>query len=263
MAASITHRQDLEAPHDPNHRLVKFRIAVLTRQQGRAFTAAEQAFTKVENICKKIAEASHQSPEKQEGVPDAEVVSSPEEIPSETLLKGGEKQPENGAAASEDTTSGAEGVEDKPQEQEQETPQSAEQAQDPDQDNKLPLCGNCNGRLSFPCWYCVKCEGKPSSDSLRILGAVPDTFFSDDLFLCEVCEAIDPPIELMRSSGKHDEGHHLIRCQAPKQDDYTTLSTEEQLMSLKYRLDDMHTRIETIEQLLRQLANAVESLRAP
>ena len=177
MAASITHRQDLEVPHNPNHRLVKYRTTVLTRQHGRAVTAAEDAFIKVEPFCKKIAEASQQSPEKQEGVPDAEVASSPEEIPSETPSKGDEKQPENGAAASENTTSGAEGVEDKPQEQEQETPQSADQAQTPDQDNDLPSCGNCNGPLSFPCWYCVKCEGKPSSDALRILGAVPDTSF--------------------------------------------------------------------------------------
>ena len=85
----------------------------------------------------------------------------------------------------------------------------------------------------------------------------------DDLFLCEACEAIVPIVELMRSSGKHGEDHHLIRCLAPKQDDYTTFSTEEQLMSLKYRLDNMHTRIETIEQLLRQLTDAVGALRAP
>ena len=24
----------------------------------------------------------------------------------------------------------------------------------------LPTCGNCNGRLSFPCWYCIFCIGK-------------------------------------------------------------------------------------------------------
>jgi hypothetical protein len=35
-----------------------------------------------------------------------------------------------------------------------------------------------------------------------------------------------------------------------------TLSTEQRLISLEDRLDDMHTRIETIEQLLRQLADA-------
>ena len=81
-------------------------------------------------------------------------------------------------------------------------------------------------------------------------------FFSDDLFLCEACEASDPTLQLMRSSGKHGEDHHLIRCQAPKQEDCTTFSTEDRLMSLEDRLHNMTTRIETIEQLLRQLANA-------
>ena len=274
VAASITHRQDLEAPHDPNHRLVKSRTTVLTRQRGRAFTAAEQAFTKVEKFCRKIAEASQQSPETQEGVPDEEAASSPEDIPSETPPKDDDKQPENDdTAASEDVTSGAEGVEDKPQEQEKEapqsakqipqstklTPQSAEQAQDQDQDDDLPSCGKCNGPLSFPCWYCVKCEGKLSLDALRIFMSFLIPFFSDDLFLCEACEACeasDPTFELMRSSGKHGEDHHLIRCQAPEQEDCTTFSTEDRLMSLEDRLNNMTSRIETIEQLLRQLANA-------
>ena len=80
--------------------------------------------------------------------------------------------------------------------------------------------------------------------------------FLDDLFLCEACEASDATLELMRSSGKHVEDHHLIRCQAPKQDDETTVSTEQRLMSLEDRLDNMHCRIEAIEQLLRQLAEA-------
>jgi hypothetical protein len=80
--------------------------------------------------------------------------------------------------------------------------------------------------------------------------------FSDDLFLCEACEESDAALELMRSSGKHVEDHHLIRCLAPEQEDCTTFSTEQRLMSLENRLDNLHTRIETIEQLLRQLANA-------
>jgi hypothetical protein len=234
LAASITHREDLEAPHEPNHRLVKARTTVLTRQHGRAFTAAGKAFTKVEQFCKKIAEASQQPPEKQEGVADAEVTSAPEDISSETLPKDDDKQPENGTTP-EDTTTGAEGVEDKPLEQENETPQIAEQAQSQDQDDDLPSCGKCKGPLSFPCWYCIKCE--------------------DDLFLCEACEESDSTLELMRSSGKHGEDHHLIRCLAPE-DDCMTLSTEQRLISLEDRLDDMHTRIETIEQLLRQLADA-------
>ncbi len=63
----------------------------------------------------------------------------------------------------------------------------------------------------------------------------------------------------MRSSGKHTEDHHLIRCQAPKTVDDETFSTEQRLISLEDRLNNMHTRIETIEQLLRQLAEAALS----
>jgi exonuclease VII large subunit len=85
-----------------------------------------------------------------------------------------------------------------------------------------------------------------------------DDFFSDDLFLCEACEASDATLGLMRSSGKHAEDHPLIRCQAPKQDKDATFSTEQRLgpMSLEDRLDNMQSRIETIEQHLRQLAEA-------
>jgi hypothetical protein len=193
VAARITHRQDLEAPHELDHRLVKVRTTVLTRQHGRAYTAAQAAFTKVEKFCMRIAEVSQQRQGKEEQtVPDAETVPSPEDIPSETLPEN--DKPENGPAAApedttsgsegvghtlaapEDTTSGAEGVEEKgvedtPQEPEQEAPQSAEQAKE--QDGDLPSCGQCKGALTFPCWYCVKCEGQLSlisSDALRIFG---------------------------------------------------------------------------------------------
>jgi hypothetical protein len=257
VTARITHRQDLEAPHEPIHRLVKVRTTVLTRQHGRAYTAAQAAFTKVEKFCKRIAEVSEQTREKEEQtkedqtVPDAETAPSPEDIPSETPLEDDKPLAENGSAVPEDTTSGTEGVEhtpaapedtttgaevveDTPQKLEQGTSQGAEQAKE--QDSDLPSCGQCKGPLSFPCWYCVKCE--------------------DDLFLCEACEAGDATPELMRSSGKHIEQHHLIRCQAPKKADDVTLSTDQRLISLEDRLNNMHTRIETIEQLLRQLAEA-------
>jgi hypothetical protein len=213
---------------------------VLTRQHGRAYNAAQNAFTKVEKFCAMIAEASQQPEKQEQTVPDAEAASSPEDVPSETPPKEDDQQPEkqkqtapdaeaasspedvpsetppkeddqqpekqeqtvldaeatsspedvssetplkeddqqpdnlaeNGPAASEDTTRGAEGVDDKPQEQEKETSQSAEQTQAQDSDNNLPSCGNCKGPLSFPCWYCVKCEGQLSSDTLHILGAV-------------------------------------------------------------------------------------------
>jgi len=30
---------------------------------------------------------------------------------------------------------------------------------EPPTERNLPTCGNCNGRLSFPCWYCMFCIG--------------------------------------------------------------------------------------------------------
>lgn len=67
----------------------------------------------------------------------------------------------------------------------------------------------------------------------------------------------------MRSSGKHTEEHHLIRCLAPEKydDDNPATSTEERLMSIETRLDSMQTqfndlasRLGNIEQLLQNLA---------
>jgi hypothetical protein len=123
-----------------------------------------------------IVEASQQPEKQEQTVPDAEAPSSPEDVPSKTPPKDDDKKPENlaenGPAAPEDTTRGVEGADDKPQEQEKETSQSAERSQAQDSDNILPSCGNCKGSLSFPCWYCVKCEGQLSSDALHIFGAV-------------------------------------------------------------------------------------------
>ena len=69
--------------------------------------------------------------------------------------------------------------------------------------------------------------------------------------------------DLTRSSGKHTEGHHLIRCLAPEKAKEVT-STEQQLMSLEKRLDNMQTRFENldnrignIEQLLDKLASKI------
>ena len=122
-----------------------------------------------------IAEASRQAEKQEQTVPDAEVTSSLEDVPFETPPNYDDKNPESGTATPEDTTSGAESVGDKPQVQVTETAQGEEQAQA--QDSDLPSCGKCKGPLSFPCWYCVECEGQLSSDALHILGVVVDAFF--------------------------------------------------------------------------------------
>jgi hypothetical protein len=70
----------------------------------------------------------------------------------------------------------------------------------------------------------------------------------------------------MRSSGKHTEEHHLIRCLAPDEDGEPASSVEQRLISLEDRLDNMQTRfddfssrIQNIEQLLHRLTGAVGS----
>jgi hypothetical protein len=83
----------------------------------------------------------------------------------------------------------------------------------------LPTCGKCKGSLSFPFWYyCIFCEGRfprqllYPSDDRRCCSL-------DHLFICNACDAEGVP-DLERSSGKHTEEHHLIRClESEKMDD--------------------------------------------
>ncbi|KAH9995914.1 hypothetical protein BJV74DRAFT_883811 [Russula compacta] len=51
-------REDLTSAHEPYHRLVKARTTVLIRNQGRAHTAACEAFERAKGLCIKIAELS-------------------------------------------------------------------------------------------------------------------------------------------------------------------------------------------------------------
>lgn len=118
ISARVTNRQDLEGAHEPSHKLVKVRTAVLKRQHGRAHTAAEKAFERVEPFCRKISEIS-QFPE------------------TERAAVNGKSA--HGSKSLKDTT----------------------QEPSPQIRGKLPVCGNCEGALSFPFWYCIFCEGQP------------------------------------------------------------------------------------------------------
>jgi hypothetical protein len=103
--------------------------------------------------------------------------------------------------------------------------------------------------------------GRLSTDVTR--GAI---LLSDNLFICDSCDKHGVP-DLICSSGKHTEEHHLIRCLAPEKAKEATSSTEQRLMSLEKRFDNMQTRFDSldsrfgnIEQLLHRLANKIESL---
>ena len=156
MFRRITHRQDLEAAHEPCHRLVKVRVTVLRRQHGRVHTAACEAFERVKGLRRKLAENLDQA---QDGEvrPDAkdsdalgigEICQNPGDaslrLPDDARTAG-ERSHDSEASllgTSHDTTLG---------------PESSSRPKDSD----LPTCGKCQGRLSFPCWYCIVCKGQP------------------------------------------------------------------------------------------------------
>ncbi|KAF8477646.1 hypothetical protein DFH94DRAFT_671862 [Russula ochroleuca] len=168
VCARVT-RQDLEGAHEPSHRLVKARTNVLTRSHGRVHAAARDAFERVGETCRKIAEFSLHLEEK---------TGSDEQ---KTTIR----------------------------------------------DESLPACGKCKGRLSFPFWYCIFCE--------------------DDLYICDGCDAEGVP-DLMRSSGKHTEDHHLIRCLAREktEDKDKGSPTEQRLTTIEGRLDGMQTQLDDL-----------------
>ncbi|KAI9438365.1 hypothetical protein H4582DRAFT_258574 [Lactarius indigo] len=232
MTARITHRQDLKVPHEPSHRLVKVRPAILKRQLGRVHTAALGAFERVKILCAKIAESSR-------GLDEGEVASLNQENPPTTAptLEETPSEPDDGQPddVPDDTTVEAEDDEGTSQGSRNENSQDGTQPED----NDPPSCGKCEGHLSFPCWYCIYCE--------------------DNLFLCDACDREGVP-GLMRTFGKHTEDHHLIRCLEPVKEDEKLSSTEWRLISLEDRLNNMQSRFDDLSQDLTSRIGNIEQL---
>lgn len=67
----------------------------------------------------------------------------------------------------------------------------------------------------------------------------------DDLYICDTCDAAGVP-DLMRSSGKHTEIHHLIRCLAPENVDGKASPTEQRLTSIEGCIDGMQTQLDDL-----------------
>jgi hypothetical protein len=91
---------------------------------------------------------------------------------------------------------------------------------------------------------------------------------SDNLYICNACDSVGVP-NLTRSSGKHTEEHHLIRCLAPEKTEEEAITPEQRLTSIEGRLDgiqtqlnDLNARMGNIEQLLEKLVGAPESCAA-
>jgi hypothetical protein len=150
VGASVT-REDLEKAHEPNHRLVKVRTSVLTRRYGLVHTAACDAFGRVRETRRKIAESTSDSDEARLG-PDVQKPSSCEPTSSGMPVKG--DKPDDELNPPDGTKDGAD-VEGKP---------SRDARRGQVQDQSLPSCGKCNDSLSFPFWYCIFCEGQSVSE---------------------------------------------------------------------------------------------------
>jgi hypothetical protein len=140
VGARITHRQDIVGAHEPNHRLVKFRTTVLTRSHGRVHTAACNAFERVQETRRKIAKFTSE-----ETGPDGQKTSSLGSTPTEMPATSG--KPDDVLSPPDGTKCGAE------------SKTGRDTREDQVQDESLPMCGKCKGRLSFPFWYCIFCEG--------------------------------------------------------------------------------------------------------
>jgi hypothetical protein len=118
---------------------------VLSRGHGRVHTAACNAFERVEETCRKLAElTSH--PDEETGA-DEQKVSNLEPSSTETPAKS--DKPDDVLNPPEGAKGGAEVQGDT----------AVEGKQDQVQDESLPRCGNCKKRLLFPFWYCMFCEG--------------------------------------------------------------------------------------------------------
>ena len=121
VGSRVTRREDLEGVHEPSHRLVKLRTNLRERNYGRLYIAAFDAFKRVEETHRKIAEiTSH--PDKETGLDEQKTSSSG---PTST------KMPAKGDQSRQNQV----------------------------QDESLPTCVKCKGPLSFPFWFCIFCKG--------------------------------------------------------------------------------------------------------
>jgi hypothetical protein len=130
IAARVT-RDDLKGVHEPNHTLVKVRTVVLKRQHGRVYAAARDAFDRVEKkrFRKQVADA----------LEHPEISFNTTSAVSPELTSGN-------VGDTSTTSPGTDGA-----------PEDMNLSQD-DSDVST-ICGNCEGRLTFPFWYCIFCKG--------------------------------------------------------------------------------------------------------
>jgi hypothetical protein len=156
-AVRVTCREDLKTAHEPSHRLLKIRTVVLERQFGRAHAAALAAFERVQTFCAKIAESYRGLEEKGK---ERKVTDLNSEDPSNskpTLEKTRSEQDDGKLGDYLDVTTVE--VNDAEATSPDLSDDDSQGSTQPREDGP-PSCGKCMGHLSFPCWYCTKCEGQ-------------------------------------------------------------------------------------------------------
>jgi hypothetical protein len=273
VAARIPQLPGFDVAHEPNHRLVKARIPMLLRSFSRTSSAAHWASGHIRYPCVRIAESTAHPQEKEKtglveqktpnhGPTFAEIPANVDKVddalttPREEEMIGPDKQetPSYEPTVAEMSV-GVDKVDDVLTAQDghcygsgdgDEAKDSASQhsTEVPIQNENLPTCGNCKGRLTFPCWYCIFCKGgfpRMNTATLNFEGII---VVLDDLFICAACDRAGVPM-LKRSSGEHTEGHHLIRCQGP-QIGRPTFSPTEQPLPMEGRLSGMEMQLDDL-----------------
>ena len=108
-----------------------------------------------------------------------------------------------------------------------------------------------NARADFPSHFGIAYFAKvsPGDRAVQPYASNVRGELLDDLYICNGCDAEGVP-DLMRSSGKHTEDHHLIRCLAPEKNDDDDkdkgFPTEQRLTSMEGRLDGMQTQLDDL-----------------
>ena len=119
---------------------------MLERGYGVVYPAALKAFERVQHSCVRIAESTAH-PQEENMAPNEQETSDNE--PTVTGMPANIDKVDDALTTQDDARDGAEAEDD--------VSQAPTQLQV--QDENLPTCGICKGHLSFPCWYCIFCEG--------------------------------------------------------------------------------------------------------
>ena len=109
----------------------------------------------------------------------------------------------------------------------------------------------------------IACFAKVSSEEYSVYLRVLNVRIAllDNLYICDACDADGVP-DLMRSSGKHTEEHHLIRCLAPEKTDVNdkAAATEQRLTSIESRLDGLQTQLDGLTDCMGDLTGRMGDL---